>query len=76
MPTLTDASAKQHNRMLDLVWELHEITGRACSEIGQALHGTRTLRELGYKGDGHLTEEQADASISILESWIRQARNR
>ena len=44
------ASSNQLNRVAALVWELHELVGRSCTEVTRLLLSTSTLTRLGYDG--------------------------
>lgn len=70
---MTDASAAQLNRVGALVKRFGAMRGRSAAEVTAALLDTKTLKRLGYRGDGHLTPTQAEAARQILETWIRRA---
>lgn len=69
-----DASDYSLEHAQSLVVEYARMRGRTCLEVTKAVLSTRTLQELGYAGDGHLTQRQCDAFVRILESWIRRAK--
>ena len=68
-----EASAESLNRAIDLAYEFARMRGRTCLEVIRAVLATRTLARLGYRGDGHLTQDQCDAAIEILGIWIMRA---
>ena len=70
------ADTETLNKVIDLSWQLHMLTGKRCVEIYHALMATRALGALGQTGDGRLTQEQAVACVRLLERWIQQAKER
>ena len=69
------ATAETLNESVRLTWELHLLVGRPCADIARAVLATRSLHDLGQTGDGHLTQEQAEAYIRIVKHWIDQAKD-
>lgn len=68
-----EASSDSLNVALDLIAEFAHMRGRTCLEVTRAVLATRTLANLGYLGNGHLTQRQCEAAIAILRNWIRRS---
>ena len=66
-------TSDQMTQIVRLTRELAEICGMTNVDVIAALLNTRTLRGLGYRGNGRIeTEQQAQACIALLENWIRK----
>ena len=64
-------SSEQLTRIVRLTRELAELCGMTNADVMAALLKTRTLRRLGYRGNGRIeTKQQAEACIALLENWI------
>lgn len=70
------ATAETINEILRRTRVLSKLVGRPGEDIARAVLATRTLHDLGQTGDGHLTQEQAEAYLRIVEHWIDQAKER
>ena len=69
----TIPSSDQMTQIVRLTWELAELCGMTNVDVMAALLDTKTLRGLGYRGNGRIeTEQQAQACIALLENWIRR----
>lgn len=69
----TIPSGDQMTQIVRLTWELAELCGMTNVDVMVALLDTKTLRGLGYRGNGRIeTEQQAQACIALLENWIRK----
>ena len=69
-------TAEQLNELLALCWQLRELTGRSCAEIGRALLATNTIRAMQPDPKGRTTNAQVQAEIRLLKHWIEQAKSK
>ena len=71
MGDITDATLE---RVGVLVADLARVCGRTNTEVARALLESMTMANVGYlaEQDGHLTEDQGQVAVRLLEHWIRK----
>lgn len=71
MGDITDATLE---RVGVLVADLANICGRTNTEVARALLASATMANAGYSPEqnGHLTEDQGQVAVRLLEYWIRR----
>lgn len=69
---MDDITDKTFERVGHLICEYARISGHANTEVAHALCGSKTLKKHGYTHEqkGHLTEEQGQAAVQVLDFWI------
>lgn len=68
-----EATDEQITRLSDLALEVSRIKSVPMVLVVSELINTGTLRAMRCSHKGIFTKEQAEAGISILERWKRQA---
>lgn len=71
---ITDATFERVGHLVD---EYARLCGRTNLEVTHALLASRTLQKHGYTHAqrGHLTEDQGQAAIVVLNYWIGAKTN-
>lgn len=71
MDDITDATLE---RVGVLVADLARACARTNTEVARALLESKTMANAGYQAeqDGHLTEDQGQVAVRLLEHWIRK----
>ena len=71
MDDITDATLE---RVGVLVADLARVCGRTNTEVARALLESKTMANVGYQAEqyGHLTEDQGQVAVRLLEYWIRR----
>lgn len=69
---MSEITSATFERVCDLLQRYARLCGRTNTEVAHALLASKTLRKYGYEHSqkGHLTEEQGQAAIRVLDFWI------
>lgn len=78
MITPKEIRASTLNRVARLVQEYAHLCNRTNTEVVHALLASKMLRRHGYTHEqaGHLTEDQGQAAIAVLDYWIEERTRR
>lgn len=69
---MSEITIETFGRVDYLICEYARLCDRTNTEVAHALLASKTLARHGYDQaqNGHLTEEQGQAAIRVLEFWI------